>query len=454
MNPISIRPAPLSPARRPHTLLLGLALATLPHLAGAQISLPTAVDLALHNSPRVRMAQADVARAEASLSEARDVYVPAVTAGAGLGNSYGYSPNPPTLFAFNAQSLIYGSSQRSYIRSSRYGITASGFALDDARQAVAEDSSLSYLALHHDLEREAILTQENDDAQHLVRIVQDRFDAGRDTAIDLTNARLTAARFHLARLNAEDETAHDRDHLSRLLGLPPTASLLPDAAFPTLPMPSGTAQPPSTLPATPGVASAFASADAKQQVAIGDARYLYRPQLSLIVQYNRYATFTNSFKQLQSFNQGINIAANEGVFAVQITLPFYDKVHQAKARESLADAQHARAQAEDAQLTALSGQFRLRHSIDLLQARSEVAELDQQLAQQQLDALTAQLNGPATGGPLSTPRDEQNARIAEREKFLALTDARYQLQQTQINLLRQSGQLEPWLQQLAATPTP
>ncbi len=452
---MSPTPGTPSPTRRSFALLLGLSLGALPHHAGAQVSLSTAVDLALHNSPRVRMAQADVAKAEASLSEARDVYIPAVTAGAGIGNSYGYSPNPPTLFAFNAQSLIYGSSQRSYIRSSRFGLTATGFALNDARQAVAEDSSLSYLALHHDLEREAILTQENDDASHLVQIVQDRFDAGRDTAIDLTNARLTAARFRLARLNAEDETAHDRDHLARLMGLSPTASLNPDADFPALPTPSANVPlPPLSQPATPGVASAFASADAKQQLAIGDARYLYRPQLSLIVQYNRYATFTNSFKQLQSFNQGINIAANEGVFAVQITLPFYDKVHQAKARESLADAQHARAEAENAQLTALDGQFKLRHSIALLQARSEVAALDQQLAQQQLDALTAQLNGPATAGPLSTPKDEQNARIAEREKFLALLDARYQLQQTQINLLRQSGQLEPWLQHLAATANP
>jgi hypothetical protein len=44
-----------------------------------------------------------------------------------------------------------------------------------------------------------------------------------------------------------------------------------------------------------------------------------------------------------------------------------------------------------------------------------------------------------------TPKDEQNSRITEREKFVAYLNAGYQLQQTQINLMRQSGELENWL---------
>jgi hypothetical protein len=44
-----------------------------------------------------------------------------------------------------------------------------------------------------------------------------------------------------------------------------------------------------------------------------------------------------------------------------------------------------------------------------------------------------------------TPKDEQTARIQERQRFLEVLDAEFQLRQTQIYLLRQNGELEDWL---------
>ena len=44
-----------------------------------------------------------------------------------------------------------------------------------------------------------------------------------------------------------------------------------------------------------------------------------------------------------------------------------------------------------------------------------------------------------------TPKDEQTSRIAEREKFLAVLNANFELQQAQISLMRESGDLESWL---------
>jgi hypothetical protein len=46
--------------------------------------------------------------------------------------------------------------------------------------------------------------------------------------------------------------------------------------------------------------------------------------------------------------------------------------------------------------------------------------------------------------------DEQNARIQERQRFIDLVDATYQLRDAQLSLLRQTGQLETWLQSVAA----
>ena len=432
--------------------LLALAASVSAPFACGQISLSSAVDMAQKRNPRVQMAVANVQKANAQLSQAHAVYIPSVTAGAGIGNSYGYSTNPPTLFAANAGSLVYNQSQFDYIRSAHSGVSAAQLSLDDAREAVAEDTALAYAALDHDQKREAVIRQQHDYTEALVRIVQERLGAGRDSAIDLTQAKLSNARLRQALLHAQDNTAVDREHLANLLGLAPGAVNV-DGAFPSAPLPL--APVPSDGYISPAVAAAFATAHAKQEMAFGDARYLYRPQFNLIVQYNRYATFTSSFKQLQINSANSKIGANEGVFALQITIPFYDKLHQAKARESAADASHAFQEARNAQFLFTDGQSKLRHSIDELQANADVAALEQQLSQQQLEILRIQLHGTTPDGTLMTPKDEQNALISEREKYLAVLDAAYQLRTAQINLLRQTGGLTSWLKSLPpSTPTP
>ena len=213
----------LSPRGRSASLSSTLTLCvcfTLALTAHAQISLSTAVDLALRGNPRVQGAQADVAKARAQLSQSLDAYVPSINAGAESASRYGYSPYPPTLFTVNGGSLVFSASQSSYIRSARAGVDAAQLALDDVRETVAEETALAYLALEHDQQREEVVGQQAGFAKTLVSIVQSRVDAGQDTAIDLTQAELTAAQLRLASLRAADETAGDRDRLARLIGLP------------------------------------------------------------------------------------------------------------------------------------------------------------------------------------------------------------------------------------------
>ena len=418
-------------------------------LARAQTSLTSAVVLALNSSSKVKAAADDVAKAEAALSEARDVYVPAISVGSGLGDSFGYSPYPPTLFTFQAQSLVYSSSQPDYIRSARAGVQATRFLLDDARQAVAEDVANTFIALDHDGKREAALHEELGFAERLVGIVQDRLDAGRDAPIDLTQAQLSAAQLREAVLHTEDEATNDRNHLAGLMGVPPGGIVTSGDLPPLPPLESADLGPAAPSPA---VDAAFAQAKAKQEQSWGDARFLYRPQISLGVQYFRYASFTDSFKQIQ-ISEG-DISPNEEVYGVQISIPLFDRVRKAKARESAADASHAYHDAEALQASTRETASRLSRSLAELRAHTEVAALSQRLAQQQLDILVAQLNAPALEGHAQlTPKDEQNARIAEREKHLAVLDAEYQLRQAEINLLRQTGQLENWLG-LAVFPSP
>ena len=452
-------------------LSLAVSLAFAPCAQG-QISLTTAVDLALGSNPRVQGAQADLAKARAQLSEAHDAYVPSINAGAGIGQSYGYSPYPPTLFTVTGGGLVYSASQFYYTRAAQAGVDAARLALDDMREAVAEDTALAFVALDHDQQREQVVGQQLGFANTLVSIVESRVDAGQDAAIDLTQAKLTAAQLRLASLRAADETALDRERLARLIGLPP-AALSVDSSFPASPVPIDTTVDTTVHGyANAAVAAAFDNAKAKQQQAWGDARFRFRPQINLFGTFNYYATFSDSFAQLQKVYQAntgqTTLSASEGAFGIQITLPIMDRSRAARARESSADAAHALHEAQNAQIAALDGQSRLRHSVTELESQAEVAGLQQQLAQQQLDVLQQQLKSGNPGGPQMTPKDEQNARISEREKYLGVVDAGYQLRQAEIHLMRQTGQLLTWLKsaasatsatapassQLQATPSP
>jgi hypothetical protein len=64
-------------------MLIGMALAA-PALVSAQVSLATVVDLAQRNSSAVRLAQADVHKANAALSQTKDVYIPSLTSARGF----------------------------------------------------------------------------------------------------------------------------------------------------------------------------------------------------------------------------------------------------------------------------------------------------------------------------------------------------------------------------------
>ncbi|HEV2708696.1 MAG TPA: TolC family protein [Edaphobacter sp.] len=421
---------------------LVLAAASLP--AMAQISFTSALDLALKNSPSVLMAQANVDKARAALSQSRDVYIPSVAGGSGLGYSYGFPVGQPSVFNFTMQSLVFNFSQGDYIRASRFALNAAELALKDAQQAVTEDVAITYVSLDRDSQRQTALSEETGDAARLIGIIQERLDAGQDTPIDLTGAQLSAAQIKLAKLRSDDEAENDRAHLALLIGVPAqglgvvSSSIPPFTAPPTDPTDA-------TFAGSPAVASAYATAKSKRQIADGDSHYLWRPQIAFAAQYNRYAKYNNYDLYYSHFQHN-----NFGV-GVEITLPIFDMGHRAKARESAADAVYAEHQADQARNQFLEGRQKMRHATSELAAQAEVATLDQRLAQQQLDIMLVQLKSGSgnPSAPQMTPKDEQKSRIAEREKFLTVLDTNYEMRKAEINLLRQTGQIEDWVKSVA-----
>jgi hypothetical protein len=97
--------------------------------------------------------------------------------------------------------------------------------------------------------------------------------------------------------------------------------------------------------------------------------------------------------------------------------------------------------------------LRLQKNIAELAAQEQVAELQNELAQDQLDAITTQLSlgSGGTGVAAPLPKDEQGARIRERNNFVDMLETRWQLTQARLSLLRSLGRIEEWAK---ATPAP
>jgi outer membrane protein TolC len=195
-----------------------LLYATIP--MSAQISFASAIDDALRNSPRVKMAQDDVNRATASLSELKSVFIPSLSGSIGAGPSYGITTSVPTIFTINAQSLAFNFSQLDYIRAARASLQASSVTLLDVREQVEEDMAITYISLDRAQQRQTVMANEYGYALKLVSIVQDRLDAGMETSMELKQARRTAVQICLQQLQLDDEIASLHDHFSQLVRLP------------------------------------------------------------------------------------------------------------------------------------------------------------------------------------------------------------------------------------------
>jgi outer membrane protein TolC len=429
-------------------LLIGVALAAAPGLLGAQVSLATVVDLAQRNSTQVRLADADIRKAQAALSESKDAVIPSVLLNTGLPTfpEVGFTGTPPSIWGATVQSLVFGIPQKRYINAARLGLQAATANLRDAQEQVALDTSTAYIELDT-IDRELDVTkQQGDLADRLVVIEQERAEAGVDPLSDLLQARLTTAQVKLKQVHLRARAATLGAQLAALTGLP-VGSITPDhTSIPEIPQVKG------DLPARmlAGTGSVKALALSKQQVARGDQEINYLPQLSFIAQYNRNTTLLN---EVNSFFAK-PLPANNFSSGISIQVPIFDMGHRAKSRESAADALRATVEAEQAQSQNDIRVAELTGNLRELDALAEIASLKQQIADAQLRAVMTQLelgngagNGPGAPAQLS-PKAEQLARIDERQKFEDSLDAQLDLSKTRLSLLRALGHMEDWLHEL------
>ena len=426
-------------------LTIGLALLLAPALLSAQVSLRTVVEMAQQNSSAVKLAQADVQKAQAALAQTNDAYIPNFVIGSQIGYSHGFPTGQPSVGSATMQSLVFSYSQRQYTKAARTGVEAANLGLKDAKEQVALDAGTAYIELDTVMRELEAARQQQSLAADLLKIEVQRTEAGVDSSLDLLQTRLRVAELKLQSSHLETRAATLAKQVSVLTGLP-AASILPEhASIPEIPAITAD-QAPRTLP---GIESSAALARSKQLEAKGDDLAWRRPQIGFGAVYNYDSNELNSYSTYYN-----HFTPNNVSFGLQISVPFFDFALRAKAKVSAADALRAKVEAEQAQRQNDVQIATLSSSLRELDARAEIASLKQQIAGEQLKAVLTQMElgtgagvGPGTP-PQVTPKAEQLARIDERQKIEDALEAGFDLSKARLGLLRALGHMDDWLNEL------
>jgi outer membrane protein TolC len=429
-------------------IFVGLALAAAPALLPAQVSLATLVDLAAKNSITVRLAQSDLNKARAILSQNNDAFIPTIAFGSGLPAfpSVGFTGNLPTIWDASVTSTIFSMQQIRYIQAARVAVDAAQANLKDAREQVALDTSTAYIELDTLSQEMAAVHQQELFANRLVDIEQQRAEAGVDPLSDLLHVKLTAAQLKLKRLHLETRAATLARQLSDLTGLPVASIVTDHASIPTIPaVKASDAQP------LPGIQAANLQARSKYFVAKGDSDHKRMwPEIGFGVQYNRSTTLLNSINDYYAKD----LPPNNFSSGFSIRVPLFDWGARDKAIQSSAEALRAKVEAEQAQKQNNAQIVTLNNSLRELDAQAEVASIKMQISDEQLRTVRTQLEvgngaGSGPGAPAQlTPKAEQQAQIDERENYQGELDAKLNLSKARLNLLRALGHMQDWLNEL------
>ncbi|HEY1528455.1 MAG TPA: TolC family protein [Candidatus Angelobacter sp.] len=397
----------------------------------------TAIELAIKNSATTGLAQADLQRSRALVSQTHNAFLPQMVLGSGLGGSYGFPLSlegaAPSIFNVNFQGDLINLAQRNYVKAAKSDVDVTKAQNADRRNDVIMETAMDYVQLDLLDSSLTIQKEQQEGAKKFQDIVAQRIEAGLDSQVEATRAKLVGARTRLDIAQTQAAADQLRLRLSQLTGLPVTAIQTSTETIPQMP---AVAQDEDlageALKNNPVVKVADAAAQAKEFRARAERKQLY-PAVDFVGQYAVLARFNNYDQFFQKF-QRHNLTAG-----VAIRFPFFNPVQRSAAEAAKADAAKSLKEAQSVKEQVSTDTLKLQRSVEQLAAAREVAQLEHQLAQSDIDATHAKIESGT-----ASIKDEENARVAEHERYTAYLNSSFELDRAQIQLMRQIGQLEGW----------
>jgi outer membrane protein TolC len=428
------------------TRLFALACALLfLHSPGAAADSPAtpipfrnAIELALEHSGVMGIAAMNQWRSRKAYEEVRANYIPQLTVGSALGYSLGFpltlEGSAPSVVNFNSIQSLFNVSLRQYLKAAKIDWHATSLDVQDKRDAVILDTALSYDQLNQLANKIATLSEAQKAAEKAVSVSQERMQEGVDSKLDVTRSQLVAARIRLRIAEAQGQGDVLRQHLSSLLGIPPDSIVIEPSSIPTMPTFSQEDDLPSrAVDNSLAVKLAHEKTAAAQLRAKGEHQATKMPVADFASQYSYLARFNNYDQYF------IRYTPNNLAVGLNVRFPFFNSVQRAKAEEAKADAIMASKQEDLTKEKVREDTLQLQRSLRELEAARDVAKLEWEVSQGDLDAVRSRVQlGQAN------VRDEQNAELDTDDRHAAYLDAEFALSRAELQLLRLTGQLENW----------
>jgi len=307
--------------------------------------------------------------------------------------------------------------------------------LEDARNSTIVRTASAYLELVKVRHSAELLQKEQNSAEKILDVIQQRAGEGFELPVEVTRAQLTKAQVAQRLLQLQGREDELEMFLRNQCGLTPeqhievTPEDLPGAAeqeganLIALAMQNNT-----------DLRLAQSDVRAKEFRLTGETRG-YWPTLelvsvySLLAKFNNYAQYFNHF-QRNNYNLGI-----------QAQVPIFSPGTKANVALAQTNLQASKAALSSKQSQVSAEVRRKTRRVRETDAGKEVARLELQLVQQNL----AQLQARFEEGEISLTEVERT-RLDENEKWMALLDATFQRQQAQLDLLKTAGQLDKVLE--------
>jgi outer membrane protein TolC len=432
-------------------------------LLAEPVSLKRVVELALTHATGAGITAADEAHAAAGYAELRNNYIPQISTGAGLGYSYGFplalEGSAPALFNVNAQSALLNPALHDFVRAARADSAVASLKTKDQRNQVIQDAALSYAELSKWETRLARLKETETAANKMQAAVAARVKEGIDSELDGTKARLSAARVRLRIAEAQGAADVLREHLSKLTGLAAATIQTEPDSFPAPPAPLP-AESPNAASGNEAAAKEVAASNPAVQAAVEHARAQYLraqgehkslwPSIDFAAQYallSRFNNYQNYYIPSKPCTPGTvevlcvtsSFQQNNATIGVSIRFPVFNASQRSRAQAADADALKATKQAEAARNQVSEETLRLQRSVAQMQAAREVAQLEYEIAEKDLTAVQTRIDAGT-----ATLHDLDDARSQASERFITLQDVTFELERSQLGVLRSTGDLEKW----------
>ena len=414
-----------------------LCMTLLAEAAAEPLPFRRAIELALQHGGATAIAEAEQVRAQQAYLELRNLYLPQVVVGSGLGYTDGFplslEGSAPAVFNINTQQYLLNLANRDFMRAAKTEWNASQSQKQDARDQVVLETSLIYIQLDQLTSSIHVLRQQAQASARAEEITGQRVHEGVDSEVELTRARLNSARTRLRAAEMQGAADVLRLRLAQLTGIPPESIETMPESIPQLPAPPQDQDLAArAVSLSPAVKVADQQALAKEYRASGEHKQLL-PTVDIAGQFAVLARFNNYDQFFLRFQRN-NVTAG-----VEIRFPILNLSQRSHAEAADAEAVKARRQADSVRHQVSTETLKLQRAVQQLAAARDVAKLEHQLALSDVDAIQARIEAGS-----ATLRDQENARAAEHDKYSAYLDASFNLQRAELQLLRATGELQAW----------